>query len=177
MDLNKEKVIQQLQLEELVDPDGGYYRRTYNSPYTVSIPKPDGSTVLRKTMTSIYFMLSEDRKIGYLHKNGCDVILYYQLGLPIKFTLLYPNGKLEESVLGPGILSGEKLQLYAPAGVWIGSVLMNEAGECDYGLASEAASPGFEYCDMSLATEELVKSLHPQHWETLKHLIPPIHKS
>ncbi len=172
--LNKDIVIQTLQLEKLVDPDGGYYRRTYNSPYTVSITRPDGSTVQRKTMTSIYFMLTNDRKIGYLHKNECDVMLYYQLGLPMKFILLHPDGKLEESVLGPDILSGENVQLFAPGGVWIGSVLATGGPRgCDFGLSSEAASPGFEYCDMTMGTEELVQSLYPQHWDTVKLFIPP----
>ncbi len=171
MDLNKDTIIEQLQLEELVDPEGGYYKRTYNSPHTLNVSKPDGRTVVRMTMTSIYFMLSEDRQIGYMHKNEFDVMLYYQLGRPIKFTLLYMNGRLEERILGPGVLSGEKLQLFAPAGVWIGSMLM-PGGMCDFGLTSEATSPGFEYEDMTLATNDLIRTLHPQHWDAVKHLIP-----
>lgn len=172
MELSKEVVIKQLQLEKLVDPDGGYYRRTYNSPYLAVLSKPDGTNIQRKTMSSIFFMLTSDRNIGFLHKNKCDVMLYYQLGLPIKFVLLHPDGKLQEVVLGFNILSGEKLQLCVPGGVWIGSVLTT-GGNCDFGLASEAASPGFEYSDMTMGTEESVQSLcPPQHWDKLKMFIP-----
>ena len=170
--MDKETVIEKLQLEKLVDPDGGYYRRTYNSPYTVSITRPEGDTVQRKTMTSIFFMLTVDRNIGYLHKNECDLVLYYQLGLPVKFLLLHPDGTLEEKVLGQNILSGESLQLFVPRGVWVGSVLKS-GGDYDFGLSSEAASPGFEYCDMTMATEELMVSLYPEHWDKLKMFVPP----
>lgn len=173
MDLSKTTVVEKLELEELVDPEGGYYRRTYNSPHSLTLSKPNGSEVLRKTMTSIYFMLSKDRQVGFLHKNGCDVILYYQLGLPIKFTLLHPDGQLEEKLLGPDISCGQSLHLFAPAGVWVGSMLVSSEGECDFGLSSEAASPGFEYEDMTLATDVLIKAHYPQHWDAVKHLIAP----
>lgn len=176
--MNKQTVIDLLQLEKLTDPAGGYYRRTYNSPHTVSITKPDGSTVQRKTMTSIFFLLTTDSKIGYMHKNKCDIVLYYQLGLPTHCLLLHPDGTLEENVLGPDILVGHKLQVFVPGDSWVATALKEDEvavaerdgdrNKCDFGLTSEAASPGFEYCDMTMATEDMIKSPFPDHWEKVK---------
>ena len=182
--MNKQTVIDLLQLEKLTDPEGGYYRRTYNSPHTVSITSPDGSTVQRKTMTSIFFLLTTDSKVGYMHKNKCDIILYYQLGLPTQCLLLHPDGTLEENILGPDILAGHKLQVFVPGDSWVATTLKEVevvAAErdcvargrekCDFGLTSEAASPGFEYSDMTMATEDLIKSRFPDHWEKAKQFI------
>lgn len=178
--MNKQTVIDLLKLEKLVDPEGGYYRRTYNSPITMPITNRSyGSTDQRKTMTSIFFLLTTDSRVGYMHKNKCDIILYYQLGLPTQCVLIQPNGTLEESVLGPDIVAGHKLQVIVPGDCWVATTLVGEGAaglgdlgvKCDFSLTSEAASPGFEYCDMTMASRDVLEAQCPDCWERVKHLV------
>ena len=42
---------------------------------------------------------------------------------------------------------------------------------CDYGLISEAVTPGFDYSDMRLATATEMQSTYPENWEYIKHLV------
>jgi predicted cupin superfamily sugar epimerase len=46
-----------------------------------------------------------------------------------------------------------------PGGWWKASRLK---GKANYGLISEAVSPGFEYADNEIATEEQIQELFPE---------------
>jgi predicted cupin superfamily sugar epimerase len=76
---------------------------------------------------------------------------------------------LSEKILGPDIGNGETLQLLVPGGWWKASRIC--AGE--YGLISEAVSPGFDYADNEIATEELVLQLFPDIKPQLDEFIKP----
>ena len=166
--MNKESVIEKLQLQQHIE--GGYFRRTYASSRTLTIdgiPKSE-----RVAMSSIYYMLTKDSPIGYTHKNRSDIVRYYQLGLPLRYLTLYPDGRLEETILGPDILAGHKLQLLTPGGTWVSTALVTEGheGEWDFGLVSEAVTPGFDPCDRELAT---LNDIHPSHKKRLEQFIQP----
>lgn len=150
--MTKEEVITKLRLE-LHPYEGGYYRRTYESDLSFKAGMSD-----RKLLTSIYYMLTNDNPIGYLHKNKSDVIHYYHLGSPIKYTIITPEGKITEKILGPNIEKGEFPQLIVHGNNWKASKLCS--GE--YALISEAVSPGFEYDDNEVATLEVLSQLHPE---------------
>ena len=134
--------------------EGGYFRRTYES--ALSCNTENGSRML---LTSIYYMLTQDNPGGFLHRNKSDIIHYHHLGASIKYILVSPDGVLSEKILGSNIGKGESLQLLVPGGWWKASRLC--AGEVDYGLISEAVSPGFEYADNEIATEEQIRQLFP----------------
>jgi predicted cupin superfamily sugar epimerase len=135
--------------------EGGHFRRTYESD--LSCDTGNGSRTL---LTSIYYMLTKDNPGGFLHRNKSDIIHYHHLGASIKYTLVSPDGVLSEKILGPNISNGETLQLLVPGGWWKASRIC----EGDYALISEAVSPGFEYADNEIATEELVQ----QHFSDIK---------
>ncbi|MCW5212139.1 cupin domain-containing protein [Desulfobulbus sp. TB] len=135
--------------------EGGYFRRTYQSD--LSCNTENGS---RMILTSIYYMLTQKSPGGVLHRNKSDILHYHHLGASIKYTLVSPNGVLFEKILGPNIANGETLQLLVPGGWWKASQLCE--GKADYGLISEAVSPGFEYTDNEIATEEQVQQLFPE---------------
>ncbi|CAK8712092.1 DUF985 domain-containing protein [Candidatus Electrothrix laxa] len=133
--------------------EGGYFRRTYESDL-----RYDTENGSRKILTSIYYMLTKDSPVGFLHKNKSDIIHFHQLGAPIKYMIVSPNGVLSEKILGPNIAHGETLQLLVPGGWWKASRIC--AG--DYALISEAVSPGFEYADNEIATEDQIQQFSPQ---------------
>ncbi|MCI5166577.1 MAG: cupin domain-containing protein [Candidatus Electrothrix sp. GM3_4] len=132
--------------------EGGYFRRTYQAD--LSCDTENGSRML---LTSIYYMLTKDSPVGFLHKNKSNIIHFHQLGASIKYTIVSPDGVLSEKILGANIAHGETLQLLVPGGCWKASRIC--AG--DYALISEAVSPGFEYADNEIATEELIMQLFP----------------
>ncbi|MCI5138038.1 MAG: cupin domain-containing protein [Candidatus Electrothrix sp. AR1] len=85
--------------------EGGYFRRTYESD--LHCKTENGSRIL---LTSIYYMLTKDSPVGFLHKNKSDILHYYHLGASIKYTIVSPDGLLSEKILGPNIAHGETLQ-------------------------------------------------------------------
>lgn len=189
--MDKQSVIETLQLEPHIE--GGYFRRTYASPKSITITKQtaNGQEVRceRPTMTSIYYCLTSDHPIDYFHRNHSDIMHYFNLGLPIRYTVILPDGTLQETILGPSIREGHKQQLLVQGGCWKACELLCKSGHsgigeciaatdqqaggnlCDYGLISEAVTPGFDYSDMRLATAAEMQSAYSKYWEHIKHLV------
>lgn len=101
-------------------------------------------------MTVIYYLLTHDSAINHWILNKSDIMHFHLQGGPIKYLLLYPDGRLEEHTLGQDIARGEVMQLMVPAATWKACFLL----EGDYGLISESVAPGFEYEDMKLGDEK-----------------------
>lgn len=148
--MNKHDLINQLELSEHIE--GGYFIRTYQS----SLQTQD-----RALMSSIYYLLTDDQPIGHFHLNKSDVMHYFHLGSPIKYLTISPDGLLETFTLGPDITNGQRLQLLVKGGYWKASIL--EKGE--FGLLSEAVSPGFNYNDMTIASPNILKTQFSHLWD------------
>ncbi|MCI5141168.1 MAG: cupin domain-containing protein [Candidatus Electrothrix sp. ATG1] len=146
--------------------EGGYFRRTYESD--LHCTTENGRRIL---LTSIYYMLTTESPVGFLHRNKSDIIHYHQLGASIKYTVVSPDGVLSEKILGPNLNNGETLQLLVPGGWWKASRLC--AGDSDYGLISEAVSPGFEYADNEITSEKQIQQLFPKIMSQLSQVIKP----
>lgn len=147
------ELIKKLNLEAHIE--GGYFKRTYQSPKKINN---------RAIMTSIYYMLTKDSPIGYFHSNQSDILHYFHLGSPITYFTISPAGELETFILGPDISAGHRLQSVVKGGYWKASIL--KAG--DFGLLSEAVAPGFEYRDMIIATPDMLASRFPNLLEDIK---------
>jgi uncharacterized protein len=140
--------------------EGGYFRRTYESSL-----RCDCGYGSRPLLTSIYYLLTQESPVGFLHRNESDILHYHQLGAAVKYILISPDGSLSEHILGPDIAHGETLQLLVPGGCWKASRLCG--GE--YALISEAVAPGFDYADNELATEEMAW----RNWPVLQDMLAP----
>lgn len=163
MSLTKKQIIEQLGLE--AHPlEGGYFCRTYTSDLDVTVPY---DSLPRKTLSSIYYLLTDDRPVALLHKNRSDIVHYYHGGSPLTYLIVHPSGELEKVIMGHDLSNGEQLQLIVKGGCWKASLL--QAGE--YGLISEAVSPGFEYTDNELVDRDSVDALFPELWEDLKSVV------
>lgn len=149
--MTKDEIITHLGLE-LHPTEGGYFRRTYES--TLNVVSENGT---RKLLTSIYYMLTDDSYVGFLHKNKSDIIHYYHMGVSTTYTIVSPEGELSEVVLGSNLNAGEQLQLLVPGEYWKSSRL----NKGEYSVISEAVVPGFEYSDNEVATVEMIKRLFP----------------
>ncbi len=143
------EIIRLLQLEP--HPlEGGYFRRTFASAL-----RCDGGG--RPLLTSIYYLLTQDNPVGFLHRNRSDILHCHHFGAAVQYLLISPEGSLSEHILGPDIRNGEQPQLLAPGGWWKASRLCSG----DHALISEAVAPGFDYADNEIATEELTRRLGP----------------
>jgi len=151
---DRNTVIEQLGLESHVE--GGYFRRTFQADHRDKIDQGNGP---RFTMTSIFYLLTADSPVGHWHLNRSDIIHYFHLGAPVHYYLILPDGTLETAVLGPDLAAGQQLQLTVRGGTWKASHLPHG----DYGLVSEAVSPGFEYEDMRLGNKAELLQLFPRH--------------
>lgn len=156
---DKKSVIESLKLE--AHPlEGGYFRRTYESDKIV-----EG----RKLLTSIYYLLTNDSPIGYMHRNRSDILHFYHGGSAIKYMLVSEEGVLEEFTLGMDLARGEHPQLLVKGGTWKIAILR----QGDYGLLGEAVSPGFEYNDNELATSAQIQEHFPALFPRLQPYIKP----
>ena len=150
--VNKQTIIKNLDLEPHPS-EGGYFKRTYSSELDLTC-----TAGTRKTLSSIYYMLTDDSPIGYLHKNKSDIIHYFHSGSPIAYFIIHPDGKFKRQILGNEVSQGQTPQLIVKGGCWKASELL----EGEYGLLSEAVSPSFEYEDMELATIDIIQRQFPE---------------
>lgn len=146
--------------------EGGFYRRTYQADHRQLVSTTTGDRFL---MTSIYYMLTRQSPIGHFHLNKSDIMHYYHLGDPIRYTLIFPDGTLETLVMGSDVARGQLLQLHVKGGIWKASELL--PGDHGYGLISEAVSPGFDFADMTIGTAENLAQQFPQHSKIIKRMI------
>ncbi|MGB3573592.1 MAG: cupin domain-containing protein [Phormidesmis sp.] len=154
----KQALIEQLSLVEHVE--GGYFSETYRSAQEMPTSR-EGQT--RSVMTSIYYLLTDDRPVDHLHQNKSDIMHYFQAGSPITYILIDLDGNLSRVKLGMAIAKGEVPQLLVPKGYWKAAVL--ESGE--YGLLGEAVAPGFDYRDMTIAKADEMQIRFPAIWNQL----------
>lgn len=146
----KDTLISQLLLERH-PTEGGYFRRTYESDYSLCVDDK-----ARLSMSAIYYMLTDDSPRGCLHKNRSDILHCYQLGAPIRYWVVCPDGIVSEHILGPNICQDEQLQLVVKAGHWkVSQLLQQKEQAVNYGLITEAVTPGFEYSDNTIARSVL----------------------
>ena len=144
-------------------PEGGYFKRTYESSLKTAVGPLNAE---RKLLSCIYYLLTCDSPVGHLHENRSDIVHFFQLGSPITYTLISPEGKISRTTLGPNIELGQQLQLAVPSGWWKASELTS--GE--FGLISEAVSPGFEYEDMRFISKLEAKRFTVTHYNALGRL-------
>jgi uncharacterized protein len=158
LSMNKHDWIEKLSLVEHVE--GGYFSESYRATEEMATSRVGSA---RSVMTSIYYMLTDDRPIDHLHKNQSDIVHYFQAGSPITYILINLGGQLSKVKLGLDIAQGEVPQLLVPSGYWKAAVL--ESGE--YGLLGEAVAPGFDYRDMTIAKADDISAQLPELWNEL----------
>ena len=128
--------------------EGGFYRRTYTSAATLTLPRGQ-----RAACTAIYYLL-EPGTFSEMHVLSSDEIFHFYLGDPVEMLQLYPDGRSEAFTLGPDLAAGQHVQLVIPAGVWQGTRLL---GNGQVALMGCTVTPGFDFADYrNAAAEELI---------------------
>jgi uncharacterized protein len=123
-------------------PEGGWYRQTWASP--VSVTLPDGR--VRPTATLIHFLLPTGESSAW-HRVASDELWLAHQGT----VTLELGGSGERPAegsrlrVGTDLVAGEQPQALVPAGVWQRTV----PGDAD-ALVSCLVSPGFDFADFEL---------------------------
>ncbi|MDV3253748.1 cupin domain-containing protein [Devosia sp. BK] len=145
--------------------EGGYFKETFRASHRTPIVTDRGQ---RSTMTAIYYMLTDDSPIDGFHTKYSDGIQFYQMGAPVTYHLIHPDGRYESVVLGPDLASGQRLQLAVAGGIWKSA----ELTKGEFGLVSEVVAPGWEMDDMILKSRDELIAIFPQHAALIARLTP-----
>jgi hypothetical protein len=154
------QLVDSLQLEP--HPEGGYFRETYRSANSTSV---DWSYDKRNLMTSIYFLITEERFSAF-HKIEQDEMWYYQGGDGLYIHEINTKGEYHLHYLHLDPQMG-KPQVLIPGGSWFASEVQRDGAWC---LAGCAVAPGFDFSDFRMADKAEMLKEFPQHQEVIERL-------
>lgn len=98
----------------------------------------DGRTLA--IQSQVYYMLTRDRSINYLHWLAADDTHILIEGGPVDYFIFHPDGHVERIVLGRDIAAGERPVVAVPGGCW---KALRLHGDAHYALMANALSPAF----------------------------------
>ncbi|GIP59846.1 cupin domain-containing protein [Paenibacillus sp. FSL W8-0186] len=151
----------------LPHPEGGYYKRTFESEEQTSDQELsvefEGK---RKLYTSIYFLLGSD-DISHFHRLKSDELWYYHAGSPLTVHVIDEDGVYKEYKLGIDLENGEVPQVLVPKNSIFGSSVKDED---TFSLVGCMVSPGFEFQDFELFTQDELLAKYPQHQDIIMKL-------
>ena len=138
----------------------GFVRSTYKSVLDIApggLPAPFAQG--RPLGTALFFMLTPEAPVK-LHRIMNDQLYHYYLGDPIELRLMYENGATERMVVGPDILSGQRVQFFIPGGTFHTARI---AGERRWFLGGSTEWPGVDPArDVELGDPEKLAAKYPE---------------
>lgn len=108
--------------------EGGRFRRTHLDAHS----------------SAIYYLLVTP-EFSALHTLTATETYHWYAGSPLRLLLLCPDGGVDEPVLGPDLVAGQRPQVVVPAGTWQGS---SPAGE--WTLVGTTTAPPFDWTGFRL---------------------------
>ena len=134
------------QLDLTPHPEGGWFRQTWASPETVTLP----DARVRPTATLIHFLLPAGEASAW-HRVRSDEVWLAHLGtvsLELGGAGDVPEAGGPAYAVGLDLAHGQMMQALVPAGTWQRTVPGPEDA-----LVSCLVSPGFDFADFELAAE------------------------
>lgn len=145
-------------------PEGGFFKGTFSSEERVSDEqlsvRYEGK---RKLYTSIYFLLTSEN-ISHFHRLKSDELWYFHAGSSLTVHVIHEDGSYEELKLGLNVEEGEVLQALVPKNSIFGSSVMEKDS---FALVGCMVSPGFEFQDFEMFTQDDLLAKYPQHREII----------
>ena len=145
-------------------PEGGYFKRTFESQEQITDQELtvdfEGKRML---YTSIYFLLTSN-DVSHFHRLQSDELWYYHAGSPLSVHMIDENGEYKEYKLGLDLENGEVPQVLVPKNTIFGSSVKDRE---TFSLVGCMVSPGFEYQDFELFTQEELLLKYPEHKEII----------
>jgi predicted cupin superfamily sugar epimerase len=145
-------------------PEGGYYKSTYESSEQIFDKEVSVNYEgQRKLYTSIYFLLTSD-EVSHFHRLKSDELWYFHAGSSLTIHVIHENGEYQEMKLGMNLEQGEVPQALVPNNAIFGSSVMEKD---TYSLVGCMVSPGFEFKDFELFSQDELLLSYPQHEEII----------
>ena len=161
--------IKKLNLQKL-EPEGGYFRRTYVAPDSVAGELLQGSFEGQRALsTCIYYLMKSDN-FSQLHQLKGDEIWCFHYGSPLTIHMIDPGGSYEVVKLGVNPENGEVPQFVVPAGKIFGATVNDPDS---FSLGSCMVSPGFIFDDFKLFSRKSLLQQFPQHRKLILELTLP----
>jgi predicted cupin superfamily sugar epimerase len=120
---------------KVLPKESGYLGRIGESAQRATI---DGRSLA--IQSQVYYMLTRDRPINFLHRLASDDTHILIEGGPVDYFVFHPDGHVEKIVLGRDIASGQRPVVAVPGGCWKALRLHDGAS---YALMANALSPEF----------------------------------
>jgi predicted cupin superfamily sugar epimerase len=133
-DARAHELIDRLALKPL-PKESGYLGLIGESAQKASI---DGRPLA--VQSQVYYMLTRDKPINYLHWLAPDDTHILIEGGPVDYFIFHPDGRVEKVVLGRDVARGERPVVAVPGGCWKALRLHANAS---YALMANALSPEF----------------------------------
>jgi uncharacterized protein len=133
-DARARELIEALHLQVL-PRESGYLGLIGQSTQKVQI---DGRALA--VQSQVYYMLTRDRPVNYLHWLASDDTHILIEGGPVDYFIFHPDGRAEKIVLGRNVAAGERPVVAVPGGCWKALRLHDGAS---YALMANALSPEF----------------------------------
>jgi predicted cupin superfamily sugar epimerase len=167
-----QQLIEQYELQP--HPEGGWYRQTYKCEEQISkAALPSRFRGDRPYSTAIFFLLAAGNFSAF-HRIKSDECWHFYAGEPLEVLVLYPEGKLDISILGQDIAKGQLFQYIVPANCWFAS---RPAAGSTYCFVGCTVAPGFDFEDFELAVADELVQQYPEHEGVIRELSPPFASS
>jgi predicted cupin superfamily sugar epimerase len=148
-------------------PERGHYAETHRAEERVTSTRPAGE---RSASTAIYFLVSAEQPITFLHRLASDEVFHLYEGGPLEVLRLMPDGTWDVARLGLDLQRGERPQLVMTRGTWFGTELDPAATHCLIGCT---VAPGFEFADFELADAVELLRLYPGAQDRIRRMRRP----
>jgi len=113
--------------------ESGYYGQLKISDLEVV---SDGKKL--RAHSSIYYLLTKEAPINYLHWLSSDDTHVLLEGGPVEYLIFHPDGKVERQILGRDVKAGQTLMISIPGNCWKALRLLPEA---HYALMANVLTP------------------------------------
>ncbi len=115
--------------------ESGYLGLIGESAQKVNV---DGRTLA--VQSQVYYMLTRDRPVNYLHWLAPDDTHILIEGGPVDYFIFHPDGRAEKFILGIDVAAGQRPVIAVPGNCWKALRLHKGAS---YALMANALSPEF----------------------------------
>jgi predicted cupin superfamily sugar epimerase len=115
--------------------ESGYLGLIGESAQKVNV---DGRTLA--VQSQVYYMLTRDRPVNYLHWLAPDDTHILIEGGPVDYFIFHPDGRAEKFTLGTDVAAGQRPVIAVPGNCWKALRLHDGAS---YALMANALSPEF----------------------------------
>jgi hypothetical protein len=114
--------------------------------------------------TAIYFLI-RDEDFSAMHLLTGPEIWHFYAGSPVQMLMLYPDGRVQEPMLGPNLSAGQRPQVIVPSGVWQGA---SSSGA--WSLLGTTMAPPYHEDGFELAHAEALEESFPSASDRIREL-------